>query len=243
MVEKMNFRFTKEHPYVIFCEGRDERQWLIAYLAYLSSYKVVPDQVEVHDLGGNEQMLNAIKSIPRLDHYNEIKAILFIRDAEKNHQSAIQALSEKILHNFPIADNPSSLRGGVWYPTEDHVQIGFTLFPGQTASGDFFDGTLEDLCLSILKTQDEKLPASTLCELGDTYLEEIQKARGIPLKEIQKVKSASFHTYHKNRLHTYFSGTNKFVGMKVGEAARAGCFDFSSYHLNYLKKLLIDMSH
>ena len=38
------------------------------------------------------------------------------------------------------------------------------------------------------------------------------------------------------------SGTDDFVGMKIGEAARANCFDFSSEALDFLKDAIVTLA-
>ena len=43
----------------------------------------------------------------------------------------------------------------------------------------------------------------------------------------------------KTKLHTYFSITDKFVGLKIGEAAKAGVFDWNSTRLDFLKSFLL----
>lgn len=234
MTNRKPFRFNPSLPYIIFCEGMDEKQWLIYYLNYLRPEYSLPDRFLVHDLGGNEQLLNAISNIPKLDHYSTAQAILFIRDAEKNHQQAIQALSTRIRTSFPFenltSSDSQSLSCGVWYKTMDDIRIGFTLFPGKNTQGNFDNGTLEDLCLSILKHQPGEISISQLQQLSTQYIENIQNYRHSP-----------FRTLHKNKLHAYFSGTDRFVGMKIGEAAKAGCFDFSHQKLDALKDMLIAM--
>jgi len=46
---------------------------------------------------------------------------------------------------------------------------------------------------------------------------------------------------HKNKLHTYFSLTDDFVGLKIGESAKANAFDFSAKEFESLKTLLEEM--
>lgn len=234
MVNKKPFCFDPDFPYTIFCEGMDERQWLIYYLDYLRPKYSLPDRFLVHDLGGNEQLLNAIFNIPKLDHYSTAQAILFIRDAEKDHHQAIQALSNRISASFSFENLTSSalqpLSCGIWYKTVNGTRIGFMLFPGKNTQGDFDNGTLEDLCLSILKTQKGEISANKLQQLGTQYIDAITMCGHAP-----------FRTLHKNKLHAYFSGTDRFVGMKIGEAAKAGCFDFSHPKLDALKDMLIAM--
>ena len=92
------------------------------------------------------------------------------------------------------------------------------------------DGTLEDLCWKIVKKSDQEVDSMVLKNLAGKYLD-----------ETQAMKESGFKTIHKNKLHTYFSGTDKFVGMKIGEAAKAECFDFARPELDFLKQAVLDI--
>ena len=48
---------------------------------------------------------------------------------------------------------------------------------------------------------------------------------------------------HKNLLHMVFSGTDKFVDLKIGEAATAGAFNWESSELRELKNFLSNLSN
>ena len=45
--------------------------------------------------------------------------------------------------------------------------------------------------------------------------------------------------YNRNFLYSYFSGTEKFVGLRLGEAAAKGAFDLENEGLKDLKEFLI----
>lgn len=64
--------------------------------------------------------------------------------------------------------------------------------------------------------------------MANSYLDEAQQKRGCPFK-----------TPHKNRLPAYLSGTESFVGMKIGEASKTKFFDFSSHALDFLKNTIL----
>ena len=82
--------------------------------------------------------------------------------------------------------------------------------------------TLEDLCLSLLEPTDR-----------ETMLEEIDAFLG----HLQGGYQRSFPHLHKARLHTYFSITDRFVGMKIGEAAAAMAFDWKDPRLHFFPRL------
>lgn len=52
------------------------------------------------------------------------------------------------------------------------------------------------------------------------------------------IRKRRFSHRHKTRLHTYFSANNKFVSMKVEEAAHAGAFNWTHPNMEPLKKCL-----
>lgn len=58
------------------------------------------------------------------------------------------------------------------------------------------------------------------------------------LKNIADIRQREFRRKHKNLLHTYFSATDKFVDKKIGEAAKAGAFNWRSPELAELKNFL-----
>jgi hypothetical protein len=45
----------------------------------------------------------------------------------------------------------------------------------------------------------------------------------------------------KNQLHTCYSATDQFVGMKVGEAAKSNAFDWESPILDPFRKHLLEV--
>ena len=87
------------------------------------------------------------------------------------------------------------------------------MFPGTHENGDLYNsGTLENLCLMIFRENKNN-------QLIKNYLDDFQS------------KNGSFKTPHKNELHSIFSFTDKYVGLKIGQTAEFGGFDFNSPHL------------
>ena len=93
------------------------------------------------------------------------------------------------------------------------------------------NGTLEDLFCQILNLSQEEFSGNNLLKVADSYLDEVQRKR-----------DCSFRTPHKTRLHAYLSGTDSFVGMKIGEASKAKCFDFSNHALDFLKNAILQLA-
>jgi hypothetical protein len=46
---------------------------------------------------------------------------------------------------------------------------------------------------------------------------------------------------HKTKLHTYLSGKNDFVGLKIGEAAKAGAWNWEHLKLKPFRDIITAM--
>ena len=54
-------------------------------------------------------------------------------------------------------------------------------------------------------------------------------------------KGREFPRIFKNRLHTYLSTNDRYVSLKIGEAAPAGAFDWNNTSLNALRDFLSEI--
>lgn len=221
---KNQIKLLQQCPYVILCEGVDEKFFLIQYIDYLVKHAYIPDQVNVIDLGGNEDLRKTLPIISKLENYQYVESILIIRDAERDAQQATASLKSSILEAFHLQVSDS----GNFENTEDNKRIGFALLPGVNSTGSYQNGTLEDLCVRILKSTD-----------SPSKLTEIDTAVNQFMDKIISIRGKVFRTPHKNKLHTYFASTDKFVGQKIGEAAKSGCFDFEHKELRFLKNAIL----
>lgn len=221
-----------EHPYLILCEGLDEKLFLIYYLEYLIKNNIISDDLFcVYDCGGNEAMRKNISKIQQLDGYNNVKGLYIIRDAESDVNAAIDSVKHiirNILQGSPV--NP----GMITFESEGRKVI-YSLLPGPDENGVWQNGTLEDLCWSITG----KLPS------GETYTEDSEMLGSIKElvyshhKSVTTIRGIDFKRVHKNLLHLLMASTDTFVGLKPGEAAKAGAFDFSHHNLNFIRDALL----
>ena len=167
------------------------------------------------DFGGNSELSSFLLMLTKMEGFNTIKSILIIRDAEQDPQRAILDIKSALFH-ADMAVPPTVL---TW--SESNVKIGYLLFP--TLNSTTEKGTLEDFCLQILK--EERSPA---------VLKQITEF-------MQQLSSEDLRTFprpFKTRLHTYFSITDPYVSLKVGEAAKANAFDWNTPLLLPLKNFL-----
>ena len=224
MARKTNNRIWKEH--LILCEGRDAENFLIAYLNSdaLCDQPMFANDIQVMDFGGNENLPKFLNAVQTYDGYDKVSSLLVIRDAERNVENAIKSIQSAFQNaGFSIPECPCE-----WKETQGkdtHLKVGFVLFP--TCDHDPAEGTLEDLCLRVLSE-----------EKGSMILTEIKRF----MSSLEKNHGRSFPHEFKTKLHTYFSVTDDYVSLKIGEAANAGAFDWNSPKLEPLKNFLLELA-
>lgn len=215
MPRKTNNKILKEH--LILCEGRDEQEFLIQFLESdtLSFLPGFSNDIQVMDFGGNSELLKHLTILKKMDGFEKIKSLLVVRDAETNAETACKEIQVALQRNdLPVLETPCCWKG-------ETLRVGFVLFP--QCDSTLRNGTLEDLCLSILS---DTSADNTLKHI-DKFLANLEEYRGKPFSRIFKAK-----------LHTYFSVHNDYVSLKIGEAAKAGAFDWNNVALNPLKNFI-----
>lgn len=208
----------KKH--LILCEGKDEWKFIVRYLnsSALQENPFFSEDIEALDFGGNEDLSAYLAALKLIEGFSDIVSLLVIRDAELDVQKAACQVQSALRANgleVPTAQ-------GKW--TNGTPKTCFLLFPA-LGTGEC-PGTLEDLCVTILDDT-----------VAETPLEEIDAF----VEHLEQDQKRIFSHRHKTRLHTYFSVNDKFVSMKVGEAADAGAFNWSHPHLEPLKDCLSKM--
>lgn len=215
MPRKTNTQILKSN--LILCEGRDEQEFLIQYLnsATLADTPGFSNDIQVIDFGGNSELAKKLEILKNMANFDKLTSLLVIRDAETSAESACREIQRALRENgFPIPQAPHRWEGEL-------LKVGFVLFP--TCDNTLQDGTLEDLCLSILSEQS-----------ADDTLEEI----GLFLTRLENRRQRTLSRIFKAKLHTYFSVHSDYVSLKIGEAATAGAFDWNNIALKPLKSFI-----
>lgn len=174
------------------------------------------EHIEVQDFGGIEELDNFLEMIKVVSNYDKVPAILIVRDAETNPEGAIKSVKTSLKkNNFVVPPEPYSYHPG-------NPGIEFAILPGKNSSGEYCSGALENLCMSTVETD-------PLWNNVDEFLKIVQQ-RGEKLTHL-----------HKSRLYSYLAVKNKFVGMKIGEAAKAGAWNWEHEALSQLKQAMRDV--
>ncbi|MBR6422326.1 hypothetical protein IKS86_06410 [bacterium] len=220
MADRENKSIVKGMQHLILCEGKDAQLFMIYYLnsKALADNKQYSEVVQVEDFGGNEQLSSALKLWSKDPNFQNLKSLVVLRDSETDAQGAVDSIKTAFKKaELPVPSCPHQ------FETDGTLKTGFLLFP--ECSSDLKNGTLEDLCLSVLE------------ESGVTGISEIDSF----LSDLEKREIRIFPRRFKTRLHTYFSITDDFVSLKIGEAAKAGAFDWNSPKLDQIKSFLEEM--
>lgn len=208
-------------PNLILCEGVDALYFLIYWMEHMIKQNDIFDSFQVMDAGGNDELPMFLNALKNVDGFENVHSLTVVRDAETNAHSAVRSIQSSFDNcGFPVPSAPcncSSSNGG--------IKAGFVLFPscGEVA----VEGTLEDLCLDILGMSDK----GYLRQQSDLFLHSVRENT-----------SQKHNRSHKNVLHTMLSATDKFVSMKIGEAAKAQAFDFDCAQLKSMANFLVQMS-
>lgn len=146
-------------------------------------------------------------------NFPEVKALAIVRDAETDASKAIRDIQNALKSiNLPAPKNPfEQIR-------TNSLSIEFGIFPGQKNGSVWENGTLEDLCLKTISN-------ITLLPLVKDCVNKADALQQISHK-------------HKALLHTWLSVNEPYIGMKIGEAAQAGAWNWQSQAMMPFKNLM-----
>ncbi len=194
-------RFEVLKSRLLLVEGMDAFSfWIWACEAFTQN------EVQVYDFGGNQELQQRLLTITRTPNFDSVTSLAIIRDAETDPDAAIQSVQSALRYaDLPVPDAPFAFAEGT-------PRTVFLLQPGfstdAAGSRAYLPGTLEDLCLMTV--------AGDPClDCVANYMDCLTAA-GEPMPRP-----------HKTRLHGLLAGKDIYVGLKVGEAARVGAWDWN----------------
>ncbi|MFH1075374.1 MAG: DUF3226 domain-containing protein [Pseudomonadota bacterium] len=208
-------RIEIKQPKLLLVEGAD------AYFFFIEACKAFGvNDVQVMNFGGIKELRAYLRALPMFTGYERVIAVVVARDAESDPISAVNSVKNSLRQaSFPVPNDSFQLVG-------DSPRVAFMLLPGceadDTASQTLLPGTLEDLCLEIVKD-------NSTFECVDMYIQCLQ-SNGYQIPRL-----------HKTKLHSYLSGKNEFVGLKIGEASQAGAWNWEHNRLQRFKAIITTM--
>jgi len=203
--------------YLILCEGKDTFKFIINFLeSDALKYDIrFANDIQALYFEGINNLRNFISIIKNMENYDKVNRILILRDAETDAKSAIQMIQSDLKKaGLPVPSDCNT-----WIIGDDNLGIAFTLMP--TCSSEPTQGALEDLCWEILK--------------GDPKMKDDVKNF---VEQIKRTYNSLGTHEHKSRLHSFLSVNDKYISLKIGQAASAGAFDWNSKYLAPLKSII-----
>lgn len=206
-----NKKIHDEATCLVFCEGRDEEGFFRAFQKWYKDENPLVEGIQFVDCGGNSDMRKGMQAFIGADGFEHIRGVGVIRDAEKDADAAVASIRGILDGLFEEVPKECFCVRDTYLKdlsvSNELLKIGFVILPGYRGEDNkYLNGTLEDLCWQIL-FKDKTV--------GQAILDQEEARRG-----------CLFQRRHKNLLHTNFSITDEYVGLKIGEAARSNAFDF-----------------
>jgi len=205
-----------EKEKIILVEGKDEQRF---FISACEQYKL--NEIQVIDFGGIKELNEALKIIINNPKYHQLKTMIIARDAETDANSAIRSIQSSLKnHNLPVPSSP------FLYVKESSLRIAYVIFPGvkgtQSEQDNYVPGTLEDLCISLLNNTE-------LMNCVENYLNCAGRVSG------------TIRHPHKAKLYAYLAGLDGFAGLKLGEAADKGAWNWNHPALEPFRNILSNM--
>lgn len=176
--------------------------------------------IQVLDFGGNTDLTTYLKLLQELPNYEQVETIVIARDAEKSPSSAVESIKASLKKaGLPVPARSFEFKGAP-------RRIAYMIFTGGVDDRNgkivLSPGTLEDLCL-------ETINDDVVFQCVDQYMQCLQSIG-------QQVRHP-----HKSRLHAYLAGKDDFAGLKIGEAAKAGVWDWKYSGFEPYKRVIMSM--
>jgi len=201
-------------PILLLCERKEIADFVSSYIRFLFKQGISLPNLQIINLGRLEELANFLSYVEEHEDRSGLRKIRFIGDAAENASTKLLGL-ERIQDNSFLSQFP------------DYQSF---LFPGKRARGPWSKGYLEDVLIkAIAKNSSEAACQESLLGITQDFLLSVNSCRDTKLP---------LSNHNRHLLYAYLAGTERFVGLNMGEAARAGAFDLTSSELEPLKNML-----
>lgn len=198
---------------LVLCERLDIASFVDVYIKYLRTEGVAIPNVRIINLQCLDNLQQYLQGLEKAEDFSDIGKVLLIADAGIKRLETEHFLYSVKQHSFLV-----------------DFDYDLYLFPKKSAAGNWSPGFMEDLLVPALKQEtSECCYFYNLHNIAHEYIFSVNNSRG------QKNRIVN---YSRNFLYGYFAGTEKFVGLRLGEAATKGAFDLKHEGFNDLRKFL-----
>ena len=198
---------------IALCERIDIAAFIDVYIKYLRTQGVEIPQVRIVNLQELENLPQYLENLEQFAKPANIGKVVVFADASKKRLEKQYFITASLQRSFLQA-----------------LDYDFYLFPRKSTKGNWTPGFLEDLLLPTLSQESsEECEFYNLHGITHEFLFTVQNCRG---------KDNRFVNISRNFLYSYLSGTEKFVGLRLGEAAAKGAFDLEHEGFKDLKEFI-----
>ena len=201
---------------IALCERIDIAAFVDVYIKYLRTQGVGIPKVRIVNLQELENLPQYLEDLGQFAVPANIGKVLIFADATKKRLDVQYFITAALKRSFL-----------------QNLEYDFYLFPRKSEKGNWTTGFLEDLLLPALSRESsEECKFYNLHSVTHEFIFSVQNCRG---------KDNRFVNSSKNFLYSYLSGTEKFVGLRLGEAAAKGAFDLDNENFEGLREFLIKL--
>ena len=201
---------------VVLCERIDIASFVDNYTKYLRKQGNNIPEFRIVNIQKLENFPAYLDRLERTESFKSIEKIVLVADA---------GARRLVTEHFIFKTKKNSFL--------ENFNFELFLFPKKSAAGNWTPGFMEDLLLSALKQDTSECSYFyNLHNITREYIFSVHNSRG---------KENHFVNYNRNFLYSYFSGTEKFVGLRLGEAAEKGAFDLEHEGFKDLREFLTQL--
>ncbi len=198
---------------LVLCGRLDIASFVDVYIKYLRTEGVAIPNVRIINLQCLDNLQQYLQGLEKAEDFSDIGKVMLIADAGIKRLETEHFLYSVKQHSFLV-----------------DFDYDLYLFPKKSAAGNWSPGFMEDLLVPALKQEtSECCYFYNLHNIAHEYIFSVNNSRG------QKNRIVN---YSRNFLYGYFAGTEKFVGLRLGEAAAKGAFDLNHEGFNDLREFL-----
>ncbi|MDO4179481.1 MAG: hypothetical protein Q4D21_09910 [Phascolarctobacterium sp.] len=188
---------------LILCERLEIAQFIQIYFKHLQEENVKLPDLQIFNYNGLERLTSFLEKLEASENFSSVRKILILADvgAKLNAKEIAIICAEHQLNEFA------------------HIDATYYLLPGLRTTKHWEFGYLEDALLKALCIESsEACNHHNLRSMAAEYIYSVASNRG---------KEAKFTNHSLHVLAAYLAATEKYVGMRIIDAAYNGAFDFN----------------
>ena len=198
---------------IALCERIDIAAFVDVYIKYLRTQGIEIPKVRIVNLQELENLPQYLEDLEQFAVPANIGKVLIFADATKKRLDTQYFITAALKRSFL-----------------QNLEYDFYLFPRKSEKGNWAPGFLEDLLLTALSRESsDECEFYNLHSITHEFIFSVQNCRG---------KDNRFINSSRNFLYSYLSGTEKFLGLRLGEAAAKRAFDLEHEWIRDLKEFI-----